>query len=187
MIHNLDLDNLPGDGVPGRTRRAGAGATPAKFVSVMVETGSSESSAQACEWVISSGGGCWQFKRVFVGVEINTTLASLTTFFETFAPEVVYAESNMARLELQNFEQPTELGNGDQLWGLDRIDSVIGESGGGRDGSFTTYPSLGEGVRIYLLDTGVDCEHPEFGPDGEIGRMQRNCEFGAEYSRNLYS
>ena len=88
MIHNLDLDNLArDDGDAGRGRRAGAVAAPTDVVSVMVQTESPESSAQACEWVLNRGDGgrCWQFTRVFVGVEVNTTLASLTLFFERFA------------------------------------------------------------------------------------------------------
>lgn len=40
-------------------------------------------------------------------------------------------------------------------WGLDSIDGV-------RDGSYT-YVSDGSGIRIYIVDTGVDALHPEFG------------------------
>lgn len=40
-------------------------------------------------------------------------------------------------------------------WGLDRID-------GTKDGSYT-YLSSGSGVRIYIVDTGVDASHPDFG------------------------
>lgn len=40
-------------------------------------------------------------------------------------------------------------------WGLDTIDGTT-------DGSYT-YISEGSGVRIYIVDTGVDAAHPEFG------------------------
>lgn len=40
-------------------------------------------------------------------------------------------------------------------WGLDRVDGV-------RDGVYN-YISTGSGVRIYIVDTGVDAAHPEFG------------------------
>jgi subtilisin family serine protease len=40
-------------------------------------------------------------------------------------------------------------------WPLDRID-------GTKDGSYT-YGSSGEAVRIYIVDTGVDASHPDFG------------------------
>lgn len=43
---------------------------------------------------------------------------------------------------------------GGATWGLDVID-------GNRDGSYT-YVSTGAGVRIYIVDTGVDAAHPEF-------------------------
>lgn len=45
-------------------------------------------------------------------------------------------------------------------WGLDRVD-------GARDGTYN-YVSTGSGVRIYIVDTGVDASHPEFG-----GRVTR--------------
>jgi len=40
-------------------------------------------------------------------------------------------------------------------WGLDRVDGV-------RDGVYN-YISTGSGVRIYIVDTGVDAAHPDFG------------------------
>lgn len=40
-------------------------------------------------------------------------------------------------------------------WGLDRIDGTV-------DGSYS-YVSSGSGVRIYIVDTGVDALHPELG------------------------
>ena len=40
-------------------------------------------------------------------------------------------------------------------WGLDRIDGTV-------DSSYT-YLSSGAGVRIYIVDTGVDAAHPDFG------------------------
>ncbi len=39
-------------------------------------------------------------------------------------------------------------------WGLDRID-------GTRDSNYT-YSNSGDGVRVYVVDTGVDAEHPDF-------------------------
>lgn len=44
---------------------------------------------------------------------------------------------------------------GSAPWGLDRIDGV-------KDGAYT-YISSGSGVRIYIVDTGVDASHREFG------------------------
>lgn len=39
-------------------------------------------------------------------------------------------------------------------WGLDRIDGTL-------DGAYT-YSSSGSGVRVYVVDTGVDSDHPDF-------------------------
>ena len=40
-------------------------------------------------------------------------------------------------------------------WGLDRIDGQV-------DGTYS-YPSSGAGIRIYIVDTGIDATHREFG------------------------
>ncbi|ADD41262.1 S8 family peptidase [Stackebrandtia nassauensis] len=50
----------------------------------------------------------------------------------------------------------------DATWGLDRIDQT--ETAG--DGSYTYPDSAGSGVTAYIVDTGADLDHPDFG-----GRM----------------
>ena len=48
-------------------------------------------------------------------------------------------------------------------WGIDRIDARSG-----LDNSYT-YNATGAGVNIYILDTGIDPGHPDFGGRAQIG------------------
>ena len=47
-------------------------------------------------------------------------------------------------------------------WGLDRIDSRTG-----RDGKYT-YSNTGAGVRVYVVDSGVNGDHPAFGSPSRV-------------------
>merc|ERR1719183_532939 len=42
-------------------------------------------------------------------------------------------------------------------WGLDRIDAVSGT-----DGHYAANSTHGEGVHVYVIDSGINCGHPEF-------------------------
>lgn len=50
-------------------------------------------------------------------------------------------------------------------WGLDRVDQDTPEG----DGAYTYPDSAGEGVTTYVIDTGVDYEHPDFGDRASSG------------------
>jgi subtilisin family serine protease len=67
------------------------------------------------------------------------------------------------------YVQPDQIGRATttQLsppWGLDRID----QRSSTRDGSFT-YEYRGSGVRVYVIDSGVDVTHPQFGTRASVG------------------
>lgn len=67
------------------------------------------------------------------------------------------------------FVQPDQIGQAittqpSPPWGLDRID----QRSNTRDGSFT-YDYRGTGVRVYVLDSGVDVTHSQFGSRASVG------------------
>ncbi|WP_235865167.1 protease inhibitor I9 family protein, partial [Streptomyces cacaoi] len=47
-------------------------------------------------------------------------------------------------------------------WGIDRIDGALNSS--------YSYPNDGSGVTAYIVDTGVDMTHPDFGGRARSGR-----------------
>lgn len=72
-------------------------------------------------------------------------IAAITAIYGTSVTPSVAVENTFSVMDTQ----------GKAPWPLDRID-------GTKDGSYT-YGSSGEGVRIYIVDTGVDASHPDFG------------------------
>ena len=66
-------------------------------------------------------------------------------------PSVEYVQQNAAVMTTATQTNPPS-------WGLDRIDqeSAVG------DGSYTYPDSGGEGVTAYIIDTGIEIDHPDF-------------------------
>jgi subtilisin family serine protease len=66
-------------------------------------------------------------------------------------PRVAYVEPD-AIMTIDGTQSPTP------SWGLDRIDAT-----GALNNSYT-YPNGGEGVTVYIIDTGINATHSDFGP-----------------------
>lgn len=96
------------------------------------------------------------FKKFSYLAVATTALFALSGCGTTIQPLDVPADNLPTSSEVEHETIFTTMETqGGATWGLDRID-------GTRDGSYT-YLSNGAGVRIYIVDTGVDASHPDFG------------------------
>jgi len=80
---------------------------------------------------------------------VTATEAQLTALLTAYAGQVKYAERDTV-------VRASASQTGDVPWNLDRIDARSG-----LDGSFS-YTAIGEGVTIYVVDSGVRVTHVEF-------------------------
>jgi subtilisin family serine protease len=100
------------------------------------------------------------FERAFAGFAAPLTPAQVAGLRER--PGVVGVEEDRPTAPLDPRATPNALGEGVRRapanWGLDRIDQAALPL----SGTFTTR-ATGAGVTIFVLDTGVDLTHPEFG------------------------
>jgi subtilisin family serine protease len=93
------------------------------------------------------------------GMAVTATEAQLTTLLGNFSGEVKYAERD-AVVTMAGMSQTGD----DVPWNLDRINARWG-----LDNTYN-YTATGEGVNIYVVDSGVRVTHAEFGhADGSLG------------------
>ncbi|MEE1927877.1 S8 family serine peptidase [Streptomyces sp. TRM 70351] len=93
------------------------------------------------------------YSAAFRGFSLTATEAEAKRL--AAAPDVRYVEADgVARASGTQPDPPS--------WGLDRVD-------GTRDRAYA-YPNEGSGVTAYVLDTGIDLDHPDFGGRATSGR-----------------
>jgi subtilisin family serine protease len=96
-----------------------------------------------------------EFEHVLDGFAISVTAAEAAEVQALPGVAVVRAETVVTA---QDVRTPV-------VWGLDRIDQAALPL----DWSYTYPPSAGQGVRVYVLDTGVEASHPSFHGQVEPG------------------
>jgi len=90
-----------------------------------------------------------QLNYVFHGVIIRSTLPQLVEIVGTNPTKIkgkIYPSLSVKALAIQTSSP----------WGLDRIDGTL-------DDNFNHDPNAGQGVKVYVIDTGVRCTHNDFG------------------------
>ncbi|MBO1752835.1 fibronectin type III domain-containing protein [Actinotalea sp. BY-33] len=94
-----------------------------------------------------------EFDEVMEGFSLEATdaqIRALADLDDVLRVEAAVPTAISSSSETTTQRRPT--------WGLDRIDQV----GLPLDGGFTYASSAGAGVRVYVVDTGVDPTHPDF-------------------------
>ena len=81
--------------------------------------------------------------------------------------EIEVIESNVVQRVAQSAEACTSQNTGSQLWGLSRVSSVAKPDY--NTATFNYDTSDGEGVRVYVLDTGIRLTHQDFGGRAVFG------------------
>ena len=105
------------------------------------------------------------------GGEVRSTFSSINGFSADLSasearylaadPSVAYVQQNAVVTIAATQDNPSS-------WGLDRIDQEALPL----DNSFTYPDSAGEGVTAYIIDTGIETEHPDFeGRDRKSTRL----------------
>eukprot|EP00040_Diaphanoeca_grandis_P018668 m.98146 g.98146 ORF g.98146 m.98146 type:complete len:782 (+) comp27040_c0_seq1:482-2827(+) len=151
-VYAVDIDDV----VHGKTTESNV------MVDWIVLATDAASATTVCEAATASSNAAIKcinvFHHVFNGVGISATLsqvvqllAPLSTSIRDASP-ALSVELEPADLDLENIKMfDTQL---DATWGLDHIDAS-------HDGDFVHSSGAGEGVTVFVVDTGVRCTHEE--------------------------
>ncbi|NSC20754.1 S8 family peptidase [Streptomyces albus subsp. chlorinus] len=142
------------DAAQGSIRNASApGAVPGQYIVALDGEASvsaaarSQTRATAERLAHSHGGKVGQvYSAAFRGFSFHATQAQARKL--AAAPGVKYVEADGTARATGTQPNPPS-------WGIDRIDGAL-------DSSYT-YPNEGSGATAYIVDTGVDMTHPDFG------------------------
>ncbi|TGZ81525.1 subtilisin-like protein [Ascodesmis nigricans] len=147
-----------------------AEAIPNSYVVVFKPHVSKEACDKHCEWAsqccsqrISALGGSHQYDgikdtfkiKTVQGYTCNVDAETKKQIEESDEVEFVEPDMKVYASEIVTAETPS--------WGLGRICSKEKQTGEGRYTKYMYDDSAGEGVRVYVVDTGILAEHEDFG------------------------
>ncbi|MEG3632961.1 S8 family serine peptidase [Micromonospora palythoicola] len=131
----------------------GVGVVPDRYIVVLKERGSTNNSVRAAASALTGANG-GTVRRVF-GHALNgysATMSQRQADKLASHPDVAYVEQ-VRRLSANSGTQSSP-----PSWGLDRIDQASPKL----NGSYK-YPNTGSSVTAYILDTGINIDHQDFG------------------------
>ncbi|WP_444949387.1 S8 family serine peptidase [Micromonospora ureilytica] len=133
-------------------------AVPDRYIVVLKDKKASpkEVKAKASALAAANGG---TVRRVF-----SSALNGYSAAMNRRQAERLAADPAVSYVEQVQVASATGTQTNPPSWGLDRID----QSGPKRDNSYT-YPTTGTGVTAYVVDTGIDIAHTDFGGRARYG------------------
>jgi serine protease len=99
----------------------------------------------------------------FIGFAVETTLDAITEI-ETNPNVEYWAYDNPIVLHAPAPQEDKQVGSA-KSWGIDRIDQRALPL----DEKFKDLPNKGEGITVFVIDTGIDSRHPEFEGRAKVG------------------
>ncbi|WP_406039515.1 S8 family serine peptidase [Micromonospora sp. NBC_00898] len=135
-----------------------AGAVPDRYIVVLKDGKASPSEVRASASALTAANG-GSVRHVFTKALKGYSAAMSRRQAERLAadPDVSYVE------QVQRYSA-TDTQSNPPSWGLDRIDQTTAKTNGAY-----TYPTTGTGVTAYILDTGIDINHQDFGGRASYG------------------
>jgi subtilisin family serine protease len=101
----------------------------------------------------------------------HTYQHAIKGFAATLPPAAVEAlrrNPNVKYVEADGITRPTYATQTGSTWGLDRVDQRDLPAGGSYDGNYRQLRN-GLGVTVYVIDSGIDTAHAEFGGRARVG------------------
>ncbi|MBM0228829.1 S8 family serine peptidase [Micromonospora sp. ATA51] len=129
-----------------------AGVVPDRYIVVLKDHKASPSEVRATASALAAANG-GTVRHVF-----TKALKGYSAAMNRRQAERLAADPDVAYVEQVRRYSATDTQSNPPSWGLDRIDQTTAKA----DRSYT-YPTTGAGVTAYILDTGIDLDHQEFG------------------------
>ncbi|WP_319463516.1 S8 family serine peptidase [Micromonospora sp. RTP1Z1] len=135
-----------------------AGVVPDRYIVVLKDHKASPSEVRVTASALAAANG-GTVRHVF-----TKALKGYSAAMNRRQAERLAADPDVAYVEQVRRYSATDIQSDPPSWGLDRIDQTTAKA----DRSYT-YPTTGAGVTAYILDTGIDMNHQEFGGRASSG------------------
>ncbi|WP_275587207.1 S8 family serine peptidase [Micromonospora terminaliae] len=144
-----DPSNTPRAAVRGADT---AGAVPDRYIVVLADGKATPAEVRADASALADKHG-GSVRRVF-----SKALRGYSATMNRRQAEMLAADPDVAYVQQVQRWSATGSQSGTPSWGLDRIDQTSAKANG-----VYTYPATGAGVTAYVIDTGIDIAHQDFG------------------------